>query len=71
MKPRILDPKIEEFTCLVHKLSVTLTAVKIGVKNIQTAGYNGARAVVGEKMTRNGPKTFTSESLSFPIRVYN
>ena len=25
-KPRILDPKIEEFPCLVHKLSVTLTA---------------------------------------------
>ena len=24
-KPRILDPKIKEFPCLVHKLSVTLT----------------------------------------------
>ena len=27
-KPRILDPKIEEFPCLVHKLSVTLTALQ-------------------------------------------
>ena len=51
-KPRILHPKIEEFLCLVYKLSVTNTnrstietAVKNGVKNIQTAGYNGARAV--------------------------
>ena len=26
--PRILDPKVEEFTCLVHKLSVTLTALQ-------------------------------------------
>ena len=42
-KPRILDPKIEEFPCLQHKLYVTLTAVKNGVRNIQTAGYNGMR----------------------------
>ena len=27
-KPRILDQKIEEFPCLVHKLSVTLTALQ-------------------------------------------
>ena len=27
-KPRILDPNIEEFPCLVHKLSVTLTALQ-------------------------------------------
>ena len=27
-KPRILDPKIEGFPCLVHKLSVTLTALR-------------------------------------------
>ena len=27
-KPRILDPKIEEFPCLVHKLSVILTALQ-------------------------------------------
>ena len=27
-KPRILDPKIEEFPCLLHKLSVTLTALQ-------------------------------------------
>ena len=27
-KLRILDPKIEEFPCLVHKLSVTLTALQ-------------------------------------------
>ena len=27
-KPSILDPKIEEFPCLVHKLSVTLTALQ-------------------------------------------
>ena len=27
-KPRTLDPKIEEFPCLVHKLSVTLTALQ-------------------------------------------
>jgi len=27
-KPRILEPKIEEFSCLVHKLSVTLTALQ-------------------------------------------
>ena len=25
-EPRILDPKMEAFSCLVHKLSVTLTA---------------------------------------------
>ena len=27
-KPQILDRKIEEFPCLVHKLSVTLTALQ-------------------------------------------
>ena len=27
-KPRILDPKIEQFPCLVRKLSVTLTALQ-------------------------------------------
>ena len=27
-KPRILDPKIEEFPCLVHKLSVTVSALQ-------------------------------------------
>ena len=27
-KPRILEPKIEEFPCLAHKLSVTLTSVQ-------------------------------------------
>ena len=27
-KPRILHPKIEEFPCLVHELSVTLTALQ-------------------------------------------
>ena len=27
-KPQILDPKIEEFPCLVHKLFVTLTALQ-------------------------------------------
>ena len=27
-KPRILDPKFEEFPCLVHKLSVILTALQ-------------------------------------------
>ena len=27
-KSRILGPKIEEFPCLVHKLSVTLTALQ-------------------------------------------
>ena len=27
-KPRILDPKIEELRCLVHKLSVTLTGLQ-------------------------------------------
>ena len=27
-KPRILDPKIEEFLCLVHKLSVIITALQ-------------------------------------------
>ena len=33
-KPRTLDPKIEEFPSLVHKLSVTLTALKykLGLK---------------------------------------
>ena len=44
-KPRILEPKIEEFPCLVHKLCVRLTTVKNGVKNIQTAGYNGSHTV--------------------------
>ena len=39
-KPRILDPKIEEFPCLVHKLFATLSALqykpqKNWVKNIQ------------------------------------
>ena len=45
-KPQILDPNIEEFPCLVHRLSVTLfkhstilTAVKNGLKNIQTLCY--------------------------------
>ena len=27
-KPRILDPEIEKFPCLVHKLSVKLTALQ-------------------------------------------
>ena len=27
-KPLLLDPKIEEFLCSVHKLSVTLTALQ-------------------------------------------
>ena len=27
-KPHILDPKIEEFPCLVHKLSAILTALQ-------------------------------------------
>ena len=27
-KPWILDPEIEEFPCLVHKLSVTLTTLQ-------------------------------------------
>ena len=44
-KPRIFDPKMDEFPCLAHKFSVTLTAVKNGLENIQTAGYNGARTV--------------------------
>ena len=44
-KTRILETKIEEFPCLVHKLSVTLTAVKNGVKIVQTTGYNGSRTV--------------------------
>ena len=44
-KPRILGPKIEGFSCLVHKLSVVLTALqykpqwKNGAKYIQTAAY--------------------------------
>ena len=52
-RPQILEPKIEEFLCLLHKLSVTLitlqstiqSAVKNGVKNMQTAGY-GKRTVL-------------------------
>ena len=36
---------MDEFPCLAHKFSVTLTAVKNGLENIQTAGYNGARTV--------------------------
>ena len=45
-KPRILGLKNKEFLFLVHK-SVVQTApqYKNGVKNIQTAGYNGARTV--------------------------
>ena len=44
-------PKIEEFSGLVHKLSVILTALqykpqwKMGVKNIQDAAHNDARTV--------------------------
>ena len=47
-KPRILGLKNKEFLFLVHKLSVIQTApqYKNGVKNIQTAGYNGARTVL-------------------------
>ena len=43
----ILGLKNEEFLFLVHKLSVIRTALhyKKGVKNIQTAGYSGARRV--------------------------
>ena len=37
-KPWILDPKIEEFPCLVHKLSVTLTAGKNRVKKYANRG---------------------------------
>ena len=50
-KPRILDPNIEEFPCLVHKLFVALTALqykpqwKMGLKDIQTLGYNGAYGI--------------------------
>ena len=48
-KPQILASKIEEFHCLVHKLSVTLTALQYKPrwrwgKNIQT-GCNGTRTV--------------------------
>ena len=46
-KPRILGP-----TFLVYVLKwfviVTSIALKNGVKNMQTAGYNGARTVVKE-----------------------
>ena len=44
-KPRILGPT---FLVYVLKSSVILTPLdlKNGVKNIQTAGYNGARTVV-------------------------
>ena len=38
-KPQILDPQIEEFPCLVHKLSVTLTALQL----IQRAVKNGVK----------------------------
>ena len=44
-KPRILGPKIEEFHCLLHKLSVILSSLqyklqwKMEVKNIQAATY--------------------------------
>ena len=43
-KPRILGPT---FLVYVLKWSVILTslALKNGVKNIQTAGYNGVRTV--------------------------
>ena len=40
-----------KFPCLVHKLSVILTALNLetslknGVKNIQAEAYNGARTV--------------------------
>ena len=44
-KPRILGLKNEEFPFLVQKLSVISTAVKNGVKNIQTTGYNSACTV--------------------------
>ena len=46
-KPRILGPT---FLVYVLKWSVILTslALKNGVKNIQTAGYNGARTVVSK-----------------------
>ena len=47
---------MEEFPCLVHKLSVILTAVKNGVKNIQAAAYNGAHTVLQTK-TKNLPYT--------------
>ena len=40
---------MEEFPCLVHKLSVILTAQQYkpqnGEENIQTAAYNDARTV--------------------------
>ena len=36
-----LAQKIEKFPCWLHKLSVVLN----GVKNIQTAAYNGAHRV--------------------------
>ena len=41
-------PKVEEFPCLVHKLSEILTALHYKYrqwKGIQTAGYNGGRMV--------------------------
>ena len=49
-KPQILGPKIEEFSCLIHKLSVLLTAlqqtvVKNGVKHVQALVYKGKRTV--------------------------
>ena len=46
----MIDTTIEEFPCLVHKLSVALTALQYKahcnkVKNLPTAGYSGMRMV--------------------------
>ena len=48
---RILDPKIEEFPCLVNKLSLLLTTLiyrplKNGVKNIQAVAYSSVCLVL-------------------------
>ena len=55
-KPLMIDTTIEEFPCLVHKLSVKLTTLQYklqctnGVKYRQTAGSNGALTVLSRHL---------------------
>ena len=53
-KPRILDPKFEEFPSLEHETLCNINRSEKRGKNIQTAGYNGAPMVhkqVGQFLT--------------------
>ena len=62
-KPRILDPKIEKFPCLVHKMSKTKQQWKLGLKTYKPRLVMARVWYMVKKQTNQIQKCFNNETL--------